>query len=50
MNAMKIYSKAQKELKDDHLVLVGSDWDDYGLQSTFFLSVVIGGKEKKLEN
>jgi ABC-type multidrug transport system ATPase subunit len=48
VNAMKIYSKAQKELKDDHLVLVGSDWDDYGLQSTFFLSVVIGGKEKKI--
>lgn len=45
---MKIYKKVQEELKVDHLVLVSSDWDDFGLQSTFYLSIVIAGKEKNL--
>lgn len=48
MDILKVYAKAQKDLKTDHLVLVNNDWDDFGIQSTFYLSIVIDGKEKKL--
>ncbi|MNO68935.1 hypothetical protein D3C76_597810 [compost metagenome] len=48
MSILKIYEKVQKNLKEDHLILVKNDWDDFGLQSTYYLSVVIDGREKKL--
>lgn len=45
---MKIYTEVQKEAKDDHLVLSHSNWDDFGLKSSYYLTLISNGKEKKL--
>ena len=48
MNCMKILPKAKKGLNEDYLILTRNDWDDFGLQSTFFLSIVIDGNERSI--